>query len=80
MAGTRTGPADTAERAAAGRSLRADVRTLPAAPCSAITLHYLDGLSYARIAAVTCMTVPVVRSHLFRGRHAVAAALVNSAG
>lgn len=76
-AGTRGGPAETAERAAAAASVRAAVRTLPAAQRSAITLHYLDGLSYARIAALTLTTVPAVRSHLFRGRRALAATLSN---
>jgi RNA polymerase sigma-70 factor (ECF subfamily) len=76
-AGAYAGPAETAERAAAARSLRAAVRTLPAAQRSAITLHYLDGLSCARIAALTRTTIPAVRSHLFRGRRALAAALGN---
>ena len=57
-AGTYAGPAETAERAAAARSLRAAVRTLPAAQRSAITLHYLDGLPCARIAALTRTTIP----------------------
>jgi RNA polymerase sigma-70 factor, ECF subfamily len=76
-AGTYAGPAETAERAAASRSLRAAVRTLPAAQRSAITLHYLDGLSCARIAALTRTTIPAVRSHLFRGRRTLAATLGN---
>jgi RNA polymerase sigma-70 factor (ECF subfamily) len=75
--GTRVGPAETAERAAAAASVRAAVRTLPAAQRSAITLHYLDGLSYARIAALTRTTIPAVSSHLFRGRRTLAAALSN---
>ncbi|HEX5298878.1 MAG TPA: RNA polymerase sigma factor [Streptosporangiaceae bacterium] len=73
----RAGPAETAERAAAARSLHAAVRTLPAAQRSAITLHYLDGLSCDRIAALTLTTVPAVRSHLFRGRRTLAATLSN---
>ncbi len=74
-AGTRVGPAETAERAAAAASVHAAVRTLPPAQRSAITLHYLDGLSCTRIAALTLTTVPAVRSHLFRGRRALAATL-----
>ncbi len=74
-AGTRAGPAETAQRAAAARSLHAAMRTLPAAQQSAITLHYVDGLSYARIATLTCTTIPAVRSHLFRGRRTLAATL-----
>lgn len=74
-AGTGAGPAETAERAAAARSLGDAVRALPAAQRSAVTLYHLDGLSYARIAALTCTTVPAVRSHLFRGRRALAATL-----
>jgi RNA polymerase sigma-70 factor (ECF subfamily) len=74
-AGTCVGPAETAELAAAARSLRAAVRTLPAAQRSAITLHYLDGLSCARIADLTRTTIPAVRSHLFRGRRTLATAL-----
>lgn len=76
-AGTQAGPAETAERAAAARSLHTAVRTLPAAQRSAITLHYLDGLSCARIATLTSTTIPAVRSHLFRGRRALAATLSN---
>ena len=76
-AGTRAGPAEAAEGAAAARSLRAAVQTLPAAQRSAITLHYLDGLSYARVAALTRTTIPAVRSHLFRGRRTLAATLCN---
>jgi RNA polymerase sigma-70 factor, ECF subfamily len=72
---TGAGPAETAERAAAARSLGEAVRTLPAAQRSAVTLYHLDGLSYARIAALTCTTIPAVRSHLFRGRRALAATL-----
>ena len=53
----------------------AAVRTLPAAQRAAITLHYVDGLSYARIAALTRTTIPAVRSNLFRGRRALAATL-----
>jgi RNA polymerase sigma-70 factor, ECF subfamily len=75
VAGTRAGPAETAERAAAAASVHAAVRTLPAAQRSAITLHYLDGLSCTRIAALTLTTVPAVRSHLFRGRRALAVTL-----
>jgi RNA polymerase sigma-70 factor (ECF subfamily) len=74
-AGTRAGPAETAERADAARSLHAEVRTLPAAQRSAITLHYLDGLSCARIATLASTTVPAVRGHLFRGRRALATTL-----
>jgi DNA-directed RNA polymerase specialized sigma24 family protein len=40
-------------------------------------LHYLDGLSCARIAALTRTTIPAVRSHLFRGRRTLAATLGN---
>jgi RNA polymerase sigma-70 factor (ECF subfamily) len=76
-AGTRADPAETAERAAATRSLHAAVRTLPAAQRSAITLHYLSGLSCARIATLTSTTIPAVRSHLFRGRRTLAATLSN---
>jgi RNA polymerase sigma-70 factor, ECF subfamily len=74
-AGTGGGPADTAERAAAARSLDVAVRTLPAAQRSAVTLYHLEGLSYARVAALTRTTIPAVRSNLFRGRRALAATL-----
>ena len=74
-AGTHPGPAEATERAAAARSLRAAVRTLPDAQRSAITMHYLDGLSCARIADLTRTTIPAVRSHLYRGRRALAATL-----
>lgn len=72
-----TDPAMAAERAAAARSVHAALRTLPAPQRSAITLHHLDGQSYAQIAVMCRTTVPAVRSHLFRGRQALAAAVSN---
>lgn len=75
LAGADIGLAEAAERTAATRSLDAALRTLPAAQRSAVILHHLDGLSCARIAVLTRATVPAVRSHLFRGRRALAAAL-----
>jgi RNA polymerase sigma-70 factor, ECF subfamily len=75
VAEAAAGPAEAAERAAAVRSLGEAMRTLPVAQRSVITLYHLDGLPYARIAALTRSTIPAVRSHLFRGRRALAAAL-----
>lgn len=77
LAGADTGPAEAAEQAAAERFLDAAMRELPAAQRSAITLHHLDGLSCAQIATLTSTTVPAVRSHMFRGRRALAAAASN---
>jgi RNA polymerase sigma-70 factor (ECF subfamily) len=77
MAGQEPGPAEAAERAAAAGSVTAAVRALPAAQRSTITLHDLDGLSYAQIAALTHTTLPAVRSHIFRGRRALAAAVTD---
>ena len=70
-----TDPAIKAERAATARSLHTALRTLPAPQRSAITLHHLHGQSCAQIAALRNTTVPAVRSHLFRGRQALAAAV-----
>jgi RNA polymerase sigma-70 factor, ECF subfamily len=75
MAGREPGPAEAVERAAVAGSVTDAVRALPAAQRSTITLHDLDGLSYAQIATLTHTTLPAVRSHIFRGRRALAAAV-----
>jgi RNA polymerase sigma-70 factor, ECF subfamily len=72
-ADTEPGPA--VERAAVSRSLHTALLGLPAPQRSAVVLHHLDGQSYTQIARVGHTTVPAVRSHLFRGRRALAAAI-----
>jgi DNA-directed RNA polymerase specialized sigma24 family protein len=63
------------ERTAVTRSLQTALLALPAPQRSAVMLHHLDGQSYAQIAHGGHTTVPAVRSHLFRGRRALAAAI-----
>jgi RNA polymerase sigma-70 factor (ECF subfamily) len=70
-----TEPAQAVERAAMTLSLHTALLALPDPQRSAVMLHHLDGQSYAQIARGGRTTVPAVRSHLFRGRRALAAAI-----
>jgi RNA polymerase sigma-70 factor, ECF subfamily len=68
-------PAPAVERAAVTQSLHTALQALPAPQRSAVMLHHLDGQSYAQIARAGRTSVPAVRSHLFRGRRALAVAI-----
>ncbi len=69
------GTADKAERDLAADAVTDALLALPFAQRAVIVLHHFERLSYAEIASVTGATEPAVRSHLFRGRRALAKTL-----
>lgn len=69
------GPALRVEQDQRRQAVTLAVRALPPAQRSAVVLYHLEGLSYDAIAAATNSSEPSVRSHLFRGRRALASAL-----
>ena len=69
------GTADKAERNLAVDAVTSALLALPFPQRTVIVLHHFEGLSYAEVASVTGATEPAVRSHLFRGRRALAKTL-----
>ena len=69
------GPAAEAERARTIDAVSAAVAALPPAQRMTVVLHHFEGLPYQQVAQITGMTVPAVRSHLYRGRRALAESL-----
>jgi RNA polymerase sigma-70 factor, ECF subfamily len=69
------GPAAQAERNLTADAVTGALGALPFSQRVVIVLHHFEGLSYAEVASVTGSTVPAVRSHLFRARRTLAAAL-----
>jgi RNA polymerase sigma-70 factor, ECF subfamily len=69
------GTADKAERNLAVDAVTNALLALPFPQRTVIVLHHFEGLSYAEVASVTGATEPAVRSHLFRGRRALAKTL-----
>ena len=65
----------TAERNLTVDAVTNALAALPFSQRAVIVLHHFEGLSYAEVASVTRSTVPVVRSHLFRARRALATTL-----
>ncbi len=61
--------ADEAERA---RSVRDAVMTLPESYSVPLVLRYAEGLTYAEIAEVIDITIPALKSRLFRARNMLA--------
>src|SRR3712207_1983514 len=57
------------------RSVREAISTLPETYGVPLILRYSEGLSYAEIAEVLSITVPAVKSRLFRARNMLAARL-----
>ena len=69
------GPAVETERSQATDAVSAAVAALPPLQRVAVVLHYFEGLPYEEIVRITGMTLPAVRSHLYRGRRALAETL-----
>lgn len=69
------GPAKTIERDLTVDAVTDAIRTLSLVQRAVIVLHHFEDLPYAEIAAITGSTVPAVRSHLFRARRTLGAAL-----
>src|SRR5215216_6459649 len=57
------------------RSVREAIATLPETYGVPLILRYTEGLSYAEIAEVLSITVPAVKSRLFRARNMIAVRL-----
>lgn len=66
------GPGDTAVERGAAQAVVNAITVLPPQQRAAIVLHHFEGLPNAEVARITGSTVPAVRSHLFRGRRALA--------
>ena len=65
---TLLGPEEAALEADRSRQLRAAVEALPPALGRAVALYYLDGYSYAEVAAALQIPVTTVKSRLFKSR------------
>jgi RNA polymerase sigma-70 factor (ECF subfamily) len=74
-AGTGGGPEAQALDADRARSVQDAVATLPETYGVPVILRYSEGLSYAEIAEVLGITIPAVKSRLFRARHMLAGRL-----
>ncbi len=68
-------PGAAAVRAEEARRLEAAVGALPASLRRVLVLHYLDGLSYAEIAAALDVPVSTVKGRLFQSRRRLRGAL-----
>jgi RNA polymerase sigma-70 factor, ECF subfamily len=67
--GTSWGPEAEALEADRARSVQSAIATLPETYGVPLILRYSEGLSYAEIAEVLGITIPAVKSRLFRARH-----------
>jgi RNA polymerase sigma-70 factor (ECF subfamily) len=71
-AGTGGGPETQALEADRSRSVQSAIATLPETYGVPVILRYSEGLSYAEIAEVLGITIPAVKSRLFRARNMLA--------
>ncbi len=69
------GPESEAVRKDRSRSVQAAVATLPETYGVPIVLRYSEGMSYAEISEVLSISVPAVKSRLFRARNMLAGRL-----
>ncbi len=63
------GPEAEALEADRSRSVQSAVATLPETYGVPLILRYSEGMSYAEIAEILDITIPAVKSRLFRARH-----------
>jgi RNA polymerase sigma-70 factor (ECF subfamily) len=68
-AGTSRGPEAEALDADFSRSVQSAVATLPETYGVPLILRYSEGMSYAEIAEILDITIPAVKSRLFRARN-----------
>jgi hypothetical protein len=61
-------PEQAVEQAEQTRRLAAAIAALPPALARAVTLHYLEGQSYAEVAAALAVPVSTVKGRLFKSR------------
>ena len=71
-AGSGQGPEAEALEADRSRSVQGAIATLPEAYSVPVVLRYSEGLSYAEIAEILDITIPAVKSRLFRARNMLA--------
>jgi RNA polymerase sigma-70 factor, ECF subfamily len=71
-AGTGGSPEAQALEADRSRSVQSAVATLPETYGVPLILRYTEGMSYAEIAEVLDITIPAVKSRLFRARNMLA--------
>ena len=69
------GPESEAARKDLSRSVQAAIATLPETYGVPIVLRYSEGMSYAEISEVLTISVPAVKSRLFRARNMLAGRL-----
>ena len=69
------GPESEAVRKDRSRSVQAAVATLPETYGVPVVLRYSEGMSYAEISEVLSISVPAVKSRLFRARNMLAGRL-----
>lgn len=69
------GPEAVAVEADRARSVQSAVMTLPESYSVPLVLRYAEGLTYAEIAEVLDITVPALKSRLFRARNMLAGRL-----
>ena len=69
------GPDADADEADRARSVRDAVMTLPESYSVPLVLRYAEGLTYAEIAEIIGITVPALKSRLFRARNMLAGRL-----
>lgn len=73
--GSERGPEAAATEAERAKSVQDAVMTLPEAYSVPLVLRYAEGLTYAEIAEVLGITVPALKSRLFRARNMLAGKL-----
>ncbi len=66
------GPEEAAVEADQARSVRDAVLTLPETYSVPLVLRYAEGLTYAEIAEILGITIPALKSRLFRARNMLA--------
>jgi RNA polymerase sigma-70 factor, ECF subfamily len=69
------GPESVAVEAERARSVRDSVLSLPETYSVPIVLRYAEGLTYAEIAEIIGITIPALKSRLFRARNMLAGKL-----
>ena len=74
-AAVSSGPESEAVRRDQSRGVQAAVATLPETYGVPIVLRYTEGMSYAEISEVLSISVPAVKSRLFRARNMLAGRL-----
>jgi RNA polymerase sigma-70 factor (ECF subfamily) len=79
-AGTAGGPDVEAAENERARSVREAIMSLPETYAVPLVLRYLEDLSYAEISEILNLSVPAVKSRLFRARNMLAERLEGESG